>query len=143
MENLIFIKHPHLFNMATIHKFDDLDVWKKARELENQVFELTKNDKFSKDYGLKDQINRASGSIMDNIAEGFGRGSNTEFINFLIISRGSAAEVQSQLHRALDRNYIDSETFLNIYKKGDLTSASLTNFINYLKTKKSNDIRKP
>jgi four helix bundle protein len=129
--------------MATIHRFEDLDVWKKARELENQVFELTKNDKFAKDYGLKDQINRSSGSIMDNIAEGFGRGSNTEFINFLIISRGSAAEVQSQLHRALDRNYIDSAIFTDIYKKVDLTSASLTNFINYLKTKKNIDLRKP
>jgi four helix bundle protein len=129
--------------MATIHKFEDLDVWKKARELENRIFSLTKKDNFAKDYGLKDQINRSSGSVMDNIAEGFGRGSNTEFINFLIISRGSATEVQSQLYRAVDRNYIDSTTFDEVYQKAALTSASLTNFINYLKTKKDIDLRKP
>jgi four helix bundle protein len=128
--------------MATIHKFEDLDVWKKARELENIVFDLTIKEGFSNDFGLKNQINRSSGSVMDNIAEGFGRGSNTEFINFLLYSRGSAAEVQSQLYRAMDRKHISSTVFEEVYQKSDLTAASLTNFINYLKTKKDYNIRK-
>jgi four helix bundle protein len=128
--------------MATIHKFEELDVWKKARELENIVFDLTIKDGFCKDFGLKDQINRSSGSIMDNIAEGFGRGSNTEFINFLLYSRGSASEVQSQLYRAMDRKYINPSVFDDAYQKAGLTAASLTNFINYLKTKKGFDLRK-
>jgi four helix bundle protein len=128
--------------MGTIHKFEDLDVWKKARELENIVFDLTIKDGFSKDFGLKDQINRSFGSVMDNIAEGFGKGSNTEFINFLLYSRGSAAEVQSQLYRAMDRKYINSTIFDEVYQKAGFTTASLTNFINYLKTKKGHDIRK-
>jgi four helix bundle protein len=128
--------------MATIHKFEELAVWKMARELENKVFDITLKDNFSKDYGLKDQINRSTGSVMDNIAEGFGRGSNTEFINFLIMSRGSTSEVQSQLYRAMDRKYINSDIFDEIYQKAGQTSGSITNFINYLKTKKQIDIRK-
>ncbi|MEP7251300.1 MAG: four helix bundle protein [Ginsengibacter sp.] len=83
--------------MATIQKFEDLKVWQKARLICNEVFLLTTEGAFSKDFGLKDQINRSSGSIMDNIAEGFGRKGNLEFINFLTYANGSACECKSQL----------------------------------------------
>jgi four helix bundle protein len=97
--------------MPTIDKFEDLKVWQKARTLCQEVFALTQQDKFSKDYKLKDQINGSSGSVMDNIAEGFGRQGNIEFINFLTIAHGSALEVKSQLYRALDRNYLSQSRF--------------------------------
>ncbi len=97
--------------MATIKKFEDLKLWQKARILCQQVFEITYKEPFSKDYKLKDQINGSSGSVTDNIAEGFGRQGNNEFINFLTIANGSAMEVKSQLYRALDRSYISKEKF--------------------------------
>ena len=100
--------------MATINSFEDLKVWQKSRELCKQVFYIMHTDKFSKDYALKDQINRSSGSVMDNIAEGFGRQSSNEFINHLSISNGSLLEVKSQLYRALDRQYISQDKFDNI-----------------------------
>ncbi len=87
--------------MATIQNFEDLKVWQKARALCNEVFSLTSVGAFSKDFGLKAQINRSSGSMMDNIAEGFGRKGNLEFINFLTYSNGSACECKSQLYRGL------------------------------------------
>ncbi len=128
--------------MATITKFEDLAIWKAAFELENEVFELTKLPKFSRDFALLDQINRSSGSVMNNIAEGFGRGSNKEFINYLIYSRGSVGEVQSQLIRAKDRAYIDQEQFETSYNKANFIYSSIITFINYLKTKKQIDFRK-
>lgn len=95
--------------MATIKTFEDIGAWQKARILSKQVFELTLTGSFSKDYALRDQINRSMGSVMDNIAEGFERGGTREFIQFLSIARGSAGEVRSQLHRALDRKHLDRE----------------------------------
>ncbi len=80
--------------MATIQIFEDLKVWQKSRILSSEIFDLTTAGTFSKDFGLKDQINRSSGSIMDNIAEGFGRKGNAEFINFLTYSNGSAWRMQ-------------------------------------------------
>lgn len=129
--------------MSKIDRFYDLDCWKKARILENEVFKLSQVQPLSKDYGLKDQINRATGSVMDNIAEGFGRGSNKEFINFLIISKASCLEVQSQIIRAKDRNYLDEETYQNIWNISSETVASITNFINYLRKNIDRTIRKP
>ena len=95
--------------MATVKRFEDLDVWSKARALCKMVFDLTQNDLFSKDYSLKDQIRRASVSVMTNIAEGFARYSNKEFINFLVISRASAAEVKSLLYVAYDLDIINEK----------------------------------
>lgn len=95
--------------MATILNFEDIKAWQKARMLSKEVHSLSCIGNFSKDFGLKDQINRSSGSIMDNLAEGFGRKGNREFINFITYSCGSACECKSQLYRACDRNYITEE----------------------------------
>ena len=95
--------------MATIQRFEDLIVWQKARILCNEVFNLITKDKFAKDFALRDQISRSSGSVMDNIAEGFGRMGSHEFINFLTYAYGSAVECKSQLYRASDRGYIAKE----------------------------------
>ncbi|HWB64904.1 MAG TPA: four helix bundle protein [Chitinophagales bacterium] len=105
--------------MATITKFEDLDVWKKARELATRVYSITSKGKFARDYRFRDQINAAAGSVMDNIAEGFDRGGRNEFVNFLGFSKGSAGEVKSQLYRALDNEYISKETFDDLYKLAD------------------------
>jgi four helix bundle protein len=94
--------------MATIQSFEDLKVWQKSRILCQEVFDLISTGKFAKDFALIDQINRSSGSTMDNIAEGFGRMGKNEFVNFLSISNGSVLECKSQLYRAFDRKYLDN-----------------------------------
>ncbi len=119
--------------MAVINRFEDLNCWKLARELENFIWDLTQMGTFAKDFSLKDQINKSTGSTMDNIAEGFGRASNREFIQFLIISRGSIIETQSQIIRAKDRKHISNDDFNKIYLKTAEVVSSITNFINYLK----------
>ena len=95
--------------MGTVLNFEDLKVWQKSKLLCQHIFDLIATGKFAKDFALIDQINRSSGSIMDNIAEGFGRMGNKEFINFLTYANASALECKSQLYRALDRNYISKE----------------------------------
>lgn len=118
-----------------IQKFEDIVAWQKARELVRIVYEITnQSEGFNKDFGLKDQIRRASVSSMSNIAEGFARSSDKEFANFLNIARGSLAEVQSQIYIALDLCYIDSAAFDTVYSLADETSRLLTNFRKYLKT---------
>ncbi len=88
--------------MATIKRFEDLEIWQDARELCKFINRLIERDKFKYNFSLKDQISRSSGSIMDNIAEGFERGGNKEFVNFLTYSKGSTGEVRSQSYRAFD-----------------------------------------
>jgi 2-aminomuconate deaminase len=97
--------------MATIQRFQDLEIWQLARQLENDIFVILKEGLLAKDFSIKDQMSRSAGSIMDNIAEGFGRGGRNEFIQFLSIAKASAAELQSQLTRCLDRSYINQEVF--------------------------------
>lgn len=118
--------------MATVKKFEDLEVWQLARQLENEVFQITLIAPLSKDYDLKGQMNRSSGSAMDNIVEGFGRESRLEFVQFLSISKGSVEEVQSQLYRCLDRKYITLTKFDELYKLTDRLCGKLTNMIRYL-----------
>lgn len=118
--------------MGTIQKFEDLEIWQLARELAKEIFILTQSGKLSKDFSLKDQMNRSSGSIMDNIAEGFGRGSRLEFIQFLSISTGSADELKSQLYRSLDREYINKEIFDTLYEKTNAVYKKINGFIKYL-----------
>jgi four helix bundle protein len=97
-----------------IEKFEDLIAWQKARELTKNIYRVTKNGDFSKDFGLRDQIRRSSVSVMSNIAEGFERGGRSEFHQFLVIAKGSCAELRSQLYVALDAEYIDTITFQNL-----------------------------
>ena len=97
--------------MATIQQFQDLEIWQLARQLENKIFELTQTGLLYKDSPLKDQMNRSAGSVMDNIAEGFGRSGRNEFIQFLSVSKASATELQSQIARCFDRKYIEKEQF--------------------------------
>jgi four helix bundle protein len=119
--------------MATVTRFEDLEIWKLARELAKDIFyTYTMSAAFFKDYGLRDQMNRSSGSIMDNIAEGFERNGRKEFLNFLSIAKGSCGEIRSQLHRALDRNYILQEHFDDLCKKAELLGRKIGAFIKYL-----------
>jgi len=118
--------------MATIQKFEDVDAWQKARELTRVIYRVTNQGTFAKDFGLRDQIRRASVSIMSNIAEGFGRGGNKEFIQFLSISKGSASEVQAQLYVALDADYITKEQFHQLYDLAQSSGNLIGGFIRYL-----------
>ena len=97
-----------------IEKFEDLIAWQKARELSKNIYRVTKVGEFLKDFWLRDQIRRASVSIMSNIAEGFERGGRSEFHQFLVIAKGSCAELRSQLYVASDAEYIDIGTFQNL-----------------------------
>ena len=97
--------------MKKITTFEDLIAWQKARELTREIYTVTKNGEFKKDFGLRDQIQRACVSIMSNIAEGFDRASRAEFHQFLVIAKGSCAEVKSQLYVAFDVGYISNTRF--------------------------------
>ena len=116
-----------------IERFEDVEAWKKARELVNSVYSVTSKGPFAKDYSLKDQVRRASISVMSNIAEGYARQTDKEFIQFLSIAKGSASEVQSQLYVALDLKYISAATFKQLYELSEETIKLLSGFIKYLK----------
>ncbi len=119
--------------MAKIERFEDLEIWQLAREICKDVWYIIQNTTLQKDYKLREQINSASGSVMDNIAEGFERDGNREFINFLSIAKASCGETRSQLYRCLDRNHIDDETFKRIFDKTILNSRKIKTFMIYLK----------
>ena len=118
--------------MATIQRFEDLEVWQLARELCQKIYPLTFEEPVAKDFRYKDQIRGTSGSIMDNIAEGFGRGSKLEFINSLTIAKGEAEELKSQLYRGLDVNYFSEAMFKELYTMTDLAVKKIGAFISYL-----------
>ena len=115
-----------------IEKFEDLDCWKKARELANLVYDLTNQRSLGKDFQLRDQIRDAAGSVMHNIAEGFEAGSDAEFVRFLKISRRSASEVQSELYLAVDRKYITTNQLQITYKKATEVKRLINGLIAYL-----------
>lgn len=102
--------------MPTFRKIEDIQAWQKARQVTRIIYELTANGNFAKDFGLRNQIQRASVSIMANIAEGFGRRSDKEFANFLNMAHGSISETQSHLYVALDLSYIDHQSFTKLYE---------------------------
>ncbi len=116
----------------TINNFEDLEIWKEARELCKCIFLLTQQKPFADEFRFKDQIKSSSGSIMDNIAEGFERDGKKEFIQFLSISKGSCAETQSQLYRAFDFNFIDEETLNELIKKTSKLKGKIAALMNYL-----------
>lgn len=118
--------------MATITKFEDLEVWQLSRLLSKEIYSLTFIEPIKSDFRLKDQLRGSSGSIMDNIAEGFERGSKLEFINSLGYSKGEVGELKSQLYRSLDNQYISKDKFDELYNQADKLTKKITAFITYL-----------
>lgn len=118
--------------MATVQKFEDLAVWQLSRELSQKIYPLTFIEPISTDFRFKDQLRGSCGSIMDNIAEGFERGSKLEFINSLTIAKGETGELKSQLYRGLDNHYFTQEKFEELYALANSITKMLTTFINYL-----------
>lgn len=118
--------------MATIERFEQIISWQEARELNKTVGKLIDSGRFKKSFRLINQIEGSAGSVMDNIAEGFERGGNKEFVQFLYISKGSCGELRSQLYRALDRAYIDQKEFDNISIHAMKISSLIQKLINYL-----------
>ncbi len=121
--------------MTTIKRFEDIEAWKTARELVNDVYRLTRKNDFSRDYGLKDQIRRAAVSVVSNIAEGFESRTQALFIDYLGRAKGSAGEVRAQLYLSLDFGYITQEEFEITQDLADKASRQLYRFIAYLKSK--------
>lgn len=122
-------------------RFEDLIFWQKARELTKLIYTYAQNDKFKNDYGFKDQIQRSGVSVMSNIAEGFGRGSNTEFVQFLFVAKGSLSEVKSQLYIAMDLNYVDNPEFNKAYDMAEEISKLINAFIKSLKGDKKRGLK--
>ncbi len=118
--------------MATIKRFEDLEVWQLARQLAIDIRKITLQENFLHEFKLKEQVKGSSGSIIDNIAEGFGRSSRFEFVQFLSFAKGSADELKSQLYRMLDYNLIAEDIFKIQYEKTDLAAAEIFSFMEYL-----------
>jgi len=122
--------------MATFQKFEDIEAWQKARKLTREIYTVSNENPFSKDFGLRDQIRKASVSVMSNIAEGFERGGTKEFIQFLSIAKGSSGELRSQLYVALDQGYLKEEMFDRLLVTALETSRMISGLINYLRKSK-------
>jgi four helix bundle protein len=118
--------------MATYRRFEELPVWQKARILAKDVWTISTQHPLSRDFKLRDQILSSSGSIMDNIAEGFERNGNKEFINFLTIAKGSCGETRSQLYRSFDREYISEDILKAQAAQSEIISSEIQNMIGYL-----------
>ena len=119
--------------MSAVRDFEELAIFQKARELSKKIYPVTNKDGFKSDYRFVQQIRAAAGSIMDNIAEGFERGGNKEFLNFLYIAKGSCGEVRSQLIRANDVGYLTEEEYNELYTECRKLSTSIMNFIKEIK----------
>lgn len=120
--------------MSAVRDFEELTIFQKARELSKKIYPVTNREGFKSDYRFVQQIRAAAGSIMDNIAEGFERTGNKEFLNFLYIAKGSCGEVRSQLIRANDIGYLTPEEYEELYSDCRKLSASIMNFIKEIKT---------
>ena len=118
--------------MATIKQFEDLEIWMLARDLCQEIYKIIKTTPLSTSYKLRDQIDRSSGSVMDNIAEGFERDGKKEFRQFLSIAKASCGETRSQLYRVYDREYINEERFEEMKNKTLVLSKKISAFISYL-----------
>ena len=120
--------------MATYKRFEDLPIWQEARDFSKKVFWASKEGEFSKEFRLCSQIRASSGSIMDNIAEGFERDGNGEFKQYLYIAKGLCGETRSQLYRAFDYGYLDEDVFEKLKFQSEEISKSISSFIEYLQS---------
>ena len=120
--------------MTAITRFEDIESWKTARQLTNSVYAHTNLAGFNRDFGLRDQIRRASVSVMSNIAEGFESRTDVQFINFLGMARASAGEVRAQLYIALDQKYISEEQFKETFAMAQTCARQISNFMKYLES---------
>src|SRR5881227_1105670 len=118
--------------MSKIERFEVIEAWKRSRLMTKKVYDCTKQRGFDRDFGLKDQIRRSSVSTMSNIAEGFERGGNQEFLQFLSTAKGSSGEVRSQLYVALDQGYITQQQFDDMYRDAESISKMIGGFMTYL-----------
>jgi four helix bundle protein len=116
-----------------IERFEDLEIWQLARELCKYIYPVTLKEPFCMDFKLRDQIRASSGSVMDNIAEGFERDGNKEFVQFLSMAKGSCGECRSQSYRSFDYQYIDEETLQELISKTSQLSKKISAFMSYLK----------
>ena len=119
--------------MAKITRFEEIESWKRSRELTRLIYRITLKQKFSRDFGLRDQIRRAAVSILSNIAEGFERDGDKEFIQFLSLAKGSCGELRAQLYVALDQEYIDQQEFLALRNLAVEISRMISGLIKYLR----------
>ncbi|MBI4710660.1 MAG: four helix bundle protein [Nitrospirae bacterium] len=124
--------------MGEITKFEDIEAWQDARQLSKGIYNMTSE---LKDFSLKEQMRRATVSVMANIAEGYARRGNKEFVQFMFISKASCAELQSHLYLALDLNYISKEIFEPLYEQLDKIQRKLSSFINLLRNNAINAVR--
>jgi len=119
--------------MATFKTFEEISAWQKARELTKEIYKVTTHGAFGRDYGLRDQIRRASVSIMSNVAEGFERSGTGEFGHFLSTAKGSAGEVRSQLYVALDQEYLTRDVFEKLLASASAISRMISGLMTYLR----------
>ena len=119
--------------MSKIQRFEDLEAWRISRDVTKEIYRISMGEKFARDFGLRDQIRRAAVSIMSNIAEGFERDGDKEFVQFLFIAKASCGEVRSQLYVAFDQNYISESDFNLIHAKAIDNSRVISGLIKYLK----------
>jgi four helix bundle protein len=119
--------------MATFKKFEEIEAWRRARQLTKRIYRVSRTSRFASDFALRDQIRRASVSIMSNIAEGYDRSGTAEFVHFLATAKGSAAEVKCQLYVALDERYIDDSTFIELSTMTTEIGSMLGGLMNYLR----------
>jgi four helix bundle protein len=120
--------------MPTITRFEEIEAWKTARELTRMIYAFTEHGQFSKDFGLRNQIQRAAVSVMSNIAEGFESRTQAQFLDYLGRSKASAGEVRCQLYIALDLKYLTQEQFNKVFDLADKSSRQIARFMDYLET---------
>ena len=121
--------------MATVKRFEDLEIWQEARKLSKDIIRIANETDLKNHFRLRDQIKASSGSVMDNIAEGFERDGNLEFRQFLSIAKGSVGESRSQLYRVFDNDYITIDELQKLTSEYEVLSRKIANFINYLNKK--------